>query len=210
MSATGMVEPNPLREVGGGTLFLDRLERLPARAQQQLLILARCIQDGLGAEANPMPARLAAGSAALLLDDSPTVIAPELLDYLDKIPVEVGRGVAAEALKRAAEAGNESGPDGTFTGPRWGLQSRGLDLGVGALSLVNGGSASERIPSLPRAPFGSMQLRSRRGRPEARGAPDDPESGSVRMVAGSPEALGVWPMLPGAAIRCSPRPADRS
>lgn len=109
MSASGLVEPNPLREVGGGTLFLDRLERLAAQAQQQLLVLARCIQDGLGAEENPMPARLAAGSASLLLDDAAKRVAPGLLDYLDKIRVEVGATVAGEDSKEEAEAGSESG-----------------------------------------------------------------------------------------------------
>jgi hypothetical protein len=107
LPASGMVEPNPLREVGGGTLFLDRLERLPAPVQQQLLVLARHIQGGLGVGANPMPARLAAGSVALLLDDSPKEIAPELLDCLDKIRVEVGVAIAGVDLKRAAEAGRE-------------------------------------------------------------------------------------------------------
>jgi DNA-binding NtrC family response regulator len=107
--ARGGLSPNPLRDVEGGTLFLDRLERLPAPAQQQLLVLARHIQRGPGAGANPMPARLAAGSAALPLDDSPKGIVPELLDCLDKIRVEVGVAVAGADLKKAAEAGPESG-----------------------------------------------------------------------------------------------------
>ena len=56
-----------------------------------------------------MPARLAAGSAAPLLDDSPKGIAPELLDCLDKIRVEVGVAVAGVVKKRAAEAGRAFG-----------------------------------------------------------------------------------------------------
>jgi len=93
LPARGLPIPNPLRDVEGGTLFLDRLERLSAPAQQQLLVLAHRIQGGPGTTLN-MPARLAAGSAAPLLDDSPKEIAPELLDCLDKIRVEVGVAVA--------------------------------------------------------------------------------------------------------------------
>jgi hypothetical protein len=56
-----------------------------------------------------MPARLAAGSTLLLLDDSPREIAPELLDCLDKIRVEVGGAVVGLDLRRAAEGEREFG-----------------------------------------------------------------------------------------------------
>ena len=89
LPALAATNPNPLRDVEGGTLFLDRLEQLSKPAQQQLLVLARHIRGGSETASN-LPARLAAGSAAPLRDDSPEGIAPELLDCLDKIRVEVG------------------------------------------------------------------------------------------------------------------------
>jgi hypothetical protein len=103
LRARGLPSPNPLRDVEGGALFLDRLERLSTPTQQQLLVLAHHIQGGPGTTLS-MPARLAAGSAASLLDDSPKGIAPELLDCLDKIRVEVGVEVAGVDLKSAPEA----------------------------------------------------------------------------------------------------------
>lgn len=89
LAANGVPHPNPLRDVEGGTLFLDRLERLSAPAQRQLLVLARHIQGHPGTAAN-LPARLAVGTAASLLDAPRAEIAPELLDCLDKIRVQVG------------------------------------------------------------------------------------------------------------------------
>jgi DNA-binding NtrC family response regulator len=97
---------NPLRDVEGGALFLDRLERLSKPAQQQLLVLAHHIQGGPGTASN-MPARLAAGSPTSLLDDSPKGIAPELLDCLDKIRVELGVAATGLAPGRVAEAERE-------------------------------------------------------------------------------------------------------
>jgi len=91
LPAIGGPQPNPLHDVEGGTLFLDRLERLSRPVQQQLLELVHHIRGGHEAVSN-LPARLAAGSAALLLDDSPEGITPELLDCLDKIRVDVGAG----------------------------------------------------------------------------------------------------------------------
>jgi DNA-binding NtrC family response regulator len=91
LATPGVPDPNPLRAVEGGTLFLDRLERLSKPVQQQLLELAHHIRGGHETASN-IPARLAAGSPAPLLDDSPEGIAPELLDCLDKIRVDVGLG----------------------------------------------------------------------------------------------------------------------
>ncbi len=107
MPAGGLPNVNPLRDVEGGTLFLDRLERLSAPVQQQLLVLAHRIRGGPGTALN-MPARLAAGSAVPLLDDSRPAIAPELLDCLDKIRVEVGTAAAGPVHEMAAEAEREA------------------------------------------------------------------------------------------------------
>lgn len=106
LPASGVPNPNPLRDVEGGTLFLDRLERLSARAQQQLLVLAHHIRGGPGT-ALKMPARLAAGSAAPRLDDPRPAIAPELLDCLDKIRVEVGVAATGLAQEMVAEVERE-------------------------------------------------------------------------------------------------------
>jgi hypothetical protein len=95
LPASGGVEPGPLDVVGGGTLFLDRLEALPAPVQHQLLVLARRVQSGASEAAGPLPARLAAGSAGQRSEGPVEGIATELLDSLDKIRVEVTPGGAA-------------------------------------------------------------------------------------------------------------------
>lgn len=108
LRARGLPSPNPLRHVQGGALFLDRLERLSTTTQQQLLVLAHHIQSGDRTALN-MPARLAAGLAAPLLDDSPKGIAPELLDCLDKIRVELGVAATGLAERPGAVAEREAG-----------------------------------------------------------------------------------------------------
>jgi DNA-binding NtrC family response regulator len=90
----------PLREVEGGTLYLDGVECLSASDQRLLLALARRLQGGgPDLRTEPGPFRLAAGSATDLgeLVERRRFSGP-LYDSLDKIRLELGpvprRGVA--------------------------------------------------------------------------------------------------------------------
>jgi len=96
---------NPLSAAEGGTLFLDRLERLSVPTQRQLLLLVRRLQWGDKAAAGSMPGRLAAGSAVDLDGALGAGVIADLLDCLDKIRVRAGR------RRRTGAEGGDAGPD---------------------------------------------------------------------------------------------------
>lgn len=106
--------PHPLGDVEGGTLFLERIERLSPLTQQQLLVLAHHLRSGLERGSN-LPARLAAGCGTSLLDAPRPAIARELLDCLDKIRVELGVAGRRPAREKAAGVdvrARRTGPQG--------------------------------------------------------------------------------------------------